>query len=207
MAGLSRPLPKDGLYAFAGIDGAGKTSLIDAVARKLRASGRQVSISKAYTDEHKRTVGPLLRHADNVEIMLYFQAFFRGQRNHTRAALERGDIVLADRWIEANQAFRKQHDLLADRLGFGDIFDDIVAEGLQPKCTFYLRVPVATAMSRTGERGASYFDAKPISYHEPLIDFYEQKASTDSSWIVLDAEHGGVEKLAGEVVAAILESL
>lgn len=193
------------LYAFAGIDGAGKTTLVNHVAAKLRASGHDVSISKAYTGEHKAAVGPLLENADPVEIMFYFQAFFRGQIKRTQASLKEGNIVLADRWSEANQAFRWQHDMPSKYPGLEELFGNITDENLEPKYTFYLYVKPETAMRRAQQRGAEYFDASPLSYHQLLEKFYKQKAKANN-WITVNAEKSSVEELAQQILPIILGS-
>jgi len=188
------------LFAFAGIDGAGKTTLINGLSSELRIKGYGVDISKAYTQDHKDAFEHFLVDADDTEIMFMFQAFQRRQRNKALASLALGNIVLADRWNEPFEAFHSQNGQLAGLPELRHQIDTLTHSGLLPYKTFYLRLQASVAMRRTHSRGADFFDAKALSYHRSQAHFYDRKAEEDENWITLDGEQD-----ADELVAQTLE--
>lgn len=194
------------LFAFAGIDGAGKTSLVNCVAGELRVTGFEVDIQKAYTDTHKEALGSLIEEADAVETLFLFQAMHRAQLRRTRKSLEMGRVVLADRWNEPFEAYHSRNGVLADRSELRHELDQITFEGIEPNKTFYLRIEPETAMRRTARRGADYFDSMGIEYHRMQADAYEELASSRSNWHQLDATRS-LEELTAESLALIRQEL
>ena len=190
------------LYAFAGIDGAGKTTLINGLSSELRIKGHEVFVSKAYTQEHKDAFQSFLETADDVEIMFMFQAFQRRQRNEALAKLAIGNIVLADRWSESYEAYHSQNGKLSRDDELRRVIDHLAYEDLTPSKTFYLRTKASIAMRRTHERGADFFDAKAISYHQKQAHFYDERAERDESWVTLDG-HQSPEELVQQVLEII----
>lgn len=174
------------LFAFAGIDGAGKTTLINGLSSELRIKGYNVFISKAYTQEHKDAFHSFVSTADDVEMMFMFQAFQRRQRNDALAKLALGSIVLADRWNESYEAFHSQNGALSEDENLRAQIDYLAFEALVPHKTIYLRTKPTVAMRRTHERGADFFDAKAVSYHQEQASFYDKCSEEDPNWITLD---------------------
>jgi len=175
------------LFAFSGIDGAGKTSLINRVAGELRVDGYQVDIQKAYTDRHKEALGTLVEEADPIETLFLFQAMHRAQLRRTRQSLAAGRIVLADRWNEPYEVYHSRNGVLSRRPELRRELDEITFEGLTPSSTFYLKIDPMTAMRRTARRGADYFDAMGYDFHKMQADAYHELAAVRSGWHTLDA--------------------
>lgn len=194
------------LFAFAGIDGAGKSTLVNNVANELRIMGHEVHVSKAYTQEHKNALKSFIETADDVEIMFMFQALQRRQRNDAIARLALGNIVLADRWSESYEAFHSQNGVLSENDTLRHSIDELAFEGLSPLNTFYIQTKADVAMRRSHNRGADFFDAKAIDYHKRQAFFYDRYAADDPSWVVLDG-HSEPGKLTGQVLEIIKHSL
>lgn len=186
---IQSPSPNDtgSFYAFAGIDGSGKTTLINSLSSELRIAGHDVFISKAYTPEHKDAFSQFIETADDIEIMFMFQAFQRRQRNNILARLALGSVVLADRWNETFEAYHSQNGDLSNRPSLRAAIDDLTVGDLRPAKTFYLRIKPSVAMRRTHSRGADFFDVKTIDYHQAQADYYDKRADEDDSWITIDA--------------------
>ncbi len=177
---------EDRLYAFSGIDGAGKSTVINLVSDALQTEGHRVYISKSYTQEHKDAFGQFVETADDIEMMFMFQAFNRRQRNNAMAHLAMGDIVLADRWSETYEEYHSQHGLLAEDNSLRGVIDNLAYGGLVPSKTFYVRTSPEIAIRRTKVRGEDFFDAKGIEYRTRQSNFYDSMAESNESWITLD---------------------
>ena len=177
---------EENLFAFAGIDGAGKTTLINSLALELHSSGLSVFVSKAYADDYKSTFSHMIATADDIEIMFMFQAFQRRQRNNAIARLAMGDVVLADRWNETFEAYHSQNGILSNNQELRREIDFLSYEGLLPNLTMYIRTDPLISIKRTAVRGADYFDAKSLEYHEKQTAFYDNVAEYDDTWVILD---------------------
>ncbi len=183
----------ENFYAFAGIDGSGKTTLINNLSGELRRQGRDVFVSKAYTPEYKDAFSRFIETADDLEIMFMFQAFQRRQRNNILAKLALGSIVLADRWNETFEAYHSQNGELSNKPSLRAEIDSLTVEGLKPIRTFYLHIDPSVAMRRTHSRGVDFFDAKAIDYHRQQANYYDVRAGEDNSWTTIDAHKTPIE--------------
>lgn len=136
--------------SFEGIDGAGKSSHIDAVAQALRESGHRVTLTRepGGTPLAEQLRALFLHQAMDAltEALLVFAA----RRDHLvsciEPALARGDVVLCDRFTDATFAYQ----------GAGRGFDlaqlsqleHWVQQGRQPDLTLWFDVPPAVAAAR-----------------------------------------------------------
>lgn len=191
------------LYAFAGIDGAGKTTLINHVAGELKADGHQVDISKAYEDSKKATLKEWIKEADPIELMFIFQALHRAQRVQAGRLLESGSIVLADRWSEAYEAYHAHNGVLSRDKRLRVSLGRLAFDNVEPERTFYVRLDPREAMRRSHIRGADFFDSKQLAYHQRHADHYDQAAQEHPNWVTLDGMNS-VEDLSQEVHSYII---
>ncbi|MBL4615558.1 MAG: dTMP kinase [Magnetovibrio sp.] len=136
--------------AIDGIDGAGKTTLGKRLAEMLGAN--DVVLTKEPTDNSKW--GQRLRKAA-VEGRLppdQELEYFRQDRQHhicntISPALEKGKIVISDRYVDSTLAFQAQNPNEANKL-----FENLVGEILVPDVTFILLCPVEIGLDRVRKR-------------------------------------------------------
>ena len=166
--------------SFEGIDGAGKSTHIDAVAQRLRAAGASVVCTRepggTALAERLREV---ILHATMdalTEVLLVFAA----RRDHLQAvivpALARGDTVLCDRFTDATFAYQGagrgvSMTLLAD-------LERAVQDGLQPDLTLWFDLPAALAAERRAQaRSADRFEAQDLEFFSRVRGGYEARAA------------------------------
>jgi len=99
------------LIAFEGIDGTGKSTQQSLLARHLRARGHTVLETREPTDgEYGRRIRALYTNRAAVGPEEELELFLRDRRQHVdeviRPALERGDIVLTDRYYFSTAAYQ-----------------------------------------------------------------------------------------------------
>lgn len=183
---------------FEGIDGAGKTSHIERLADWWRVHGRDVTVTRepggtALAEALREMVlhqamGPL------TESLLVFAA----RRDHLEQcivpALERGCVVLCDRFTDATFAYQ----------GAGRRFDlEVLAtlerwvqQGRQPDMTLWFDLPAAVAAERrAAARTPDRFESQDEAFFERVRAGYAARAAADTSRFVrLDAlqERGDV---------------
>jgi dTMP kinase len=163
---------------FEGIDGAGKSTHIDAVAARLRDAGADVLCTRepggTVLAERLRE---LVLHAPMdplTEALLVFGA----RRDHLQRVIEpalaRGDTVLCDRFTDATFAYQ----------GGGRGFDlqvlsqleAWVQHGLQPDLTIWFDLDAALAAERRAAvRKPDRFEQEDVAFFERVRDGYRRR--------------------------------
>jgi len=180
-----------GLFlSFEGIDGAGKSTHIEALAAALRARGRTVVLTRepggTPLAEQLRTLALNESMDPLTEALLMFAA----RRDHLQQVIEpalaRGDAVLCDRFTDATFAYQ----------GAGRGFDTQVLETLedwvqtvpalppprlrQPDVTVWFDLPPAVAAQRlAGARVPDKFESQPQAFFERVAAGYAARAQAD----------------------------
>jgi dTMP kinase len=183
--------------SFEGIDGAGKSSHIDALAEALRAKGHTVLLTR----EPGGT--PLAEQLRSLFLQQPMDALteallvFAGRRDHLRTviqpALAAGQVVLCDRFTDATFAYQ----------GGGRGFDTAVlaqleawvqadASGrlLQPDLTLWFDLPPAVAAQRrAAARDADRLEREDLDFFDRVRAGYAHRAAADPQRFVrIDAD-------------------
>jgi dTMP kinase len=194
-----------------GIDGAGKSSHIDALEALFKAQGRIVT----RTREPGGT--PL---AESLRTMILTQAMdpltesllvFAARRDHIvqviEPALARGEVVLCDRFTDATFAYQ----------GAGRGFDEAVLSTLeewvqardgallQPALTLWFDLPPETAAERlAGARLPDKFESQPVAFFRRVAEGYAARAASAPRFVRIDANRSR-EQVWAQVVAALVQ--
>jgi dTMP kinase len=183
----------DGLFlTLEGIDGAGKSSHLDAMEALFKAQGRTVVRTRepGGTPLAETLRGLILEQPMDplTESLLVFAA----RRDHIvqiiEPALARGDLVLCDRFTDATFAYQ----------GAGRGFDAKVlatleqwAQGgraaglLQPHITLWFDLaPEIAAQRLAGARVPDKFEAQPVEFFRRVAKGYEDRATADAQRFV-----------------------
>jgi dTMP kinase len=140
-----------GLFiSFEGIDGAGKSTHIAALAEALRAAGRTVTLTRepGGTPLAEKLRAMVL--GDAMDALTESLLIFAARRDHLTTiitpALARGDVVLCDRFTDATFAYQGGGRKL-DRAKL-EILEQWVHPHLQPDLTLLFDVPLDVARMR-----------------------------------------------------------
>ena len=173
-----------GLFiSLEGIDGAGKSSHIDTLASAFTAMGRNLTLTREPGGtELAEQLRQLVLNAP-MDAMTEALLVFAARRDHVqrviRPALERGDVVLCDRFTDATFAYQ----------GGGRGFDrDLLSqlerwvqggpELLQPAVTLWFDLPPAVAARRlSGARLPDRFESQPQVFFERVAAAYAQRCA------------------------------
>jgi dTMP kinase len=156
-----------------GIEGCGKSTLVAALSKRLRDSGKEIIVTRepggTLVGDAIRQIflQPGLQIAPLTEALLINAARAQHVLDLIDPALRRGTIVLCDRFIDSTLAYQ----------GYGRGIDmkflrdlcNTAAGGLVPDLTFVLDIPVAISRERATARDAGAGDRME---HEGT-DFYE----------------------------------
>ncbi|WP_341891137.1 dTMP kinase [Variovorax sp. YR752] len=183
---------------FEGIDGAGKSTHIEALAQRLRQGGCEVVNTRepGGTDLAER-LRELVLH-QRMDALTEALLVFAARRDHVQTlvapALERGATVLCDRFTDATFAYQ----------GAGRGFDAAVLSqleqwvhgALQPDLTLWLDLPAETAAQRRAQaRAADRFESEDLAFFERVRAGYAQRcAQAPQRFVRIDSslERGAV---------------
>lgn len=171
--------------SFEGIDGAGKSTHIDALASAFRALGREVTLSRepGGTPLAERLRALVLN--DPMDAMTEALLVFAARRDHIvqviRPALARGEVVLCDRFTDATFAY--QGGGRGFDWGVLAVLEQWVQGGetlLQPDMTIWFDLPPEVAAARLATaRVPDKFEAQPAAFFEAVASAYGRRCTAE----------------------------
>lgn len=196
--------------SFEGGEGVGKSTQARMLVEELRARG----LSVVQTREPGGTPG-----AEAIRDLLLDNRFDWGTRaeallfaaarsDHVEhligPALDRGDWVVCDRFVDSSRAYQA---------GGGEWSDDAIlslhtigSHALMPDITFLLQAPTDEIADRLHERDGDNSDrigGKPASYHARVADHFRDLALTDPERFVLIDASGSPEDVHKRIMRAM----
>jgi dTMP kinase len=192
--------------SFEGIDGAGKSSHIEALAQWLHERGGAVVRTRepGGTPLAER-LRELFLH-EPMDALTEALLVFAARRDHLRLVIEpalaRGDVVLCDRFTDASFAYQgagRGFDLavLAQLEGW-------VQEGRQPDLTLWFDVPPAeAARRRAAARAADRLEREDEAFFERVRAGYARRAAADPGRFVRIDAAQPLEGVRADAIAAL----
>jgi dTMP kinase len=179
------------LVTFEGIEAAGKSTLIAALADKLGSAGDAVLVTRepggTRLGDSLRAlfVDPALRIDGVAEVMLLNASRAQLVTEVIQPALTAGTIILCDRFFDATVAYQ----------GFGRGLDVetllelclVATRRIAPDLTFLIDVPVEVSAARVRARGeADRLEREGAAFHARVREGYLQLARRFGRIVVLD---------------------
>lgn len=201
-----------GLFiSFEGIDGAGKSSHVQAVADAFRAQGRAVTVTREPGGTPLAEKLRALALNDPMDPLTEALLMFAARRDHLlqviEPALARGDVVLSDRFTDATFAYQ----------GGGRGFDWKVLAELecwvqrtpeqafrQPQLTLLFELDPAIAAERlAGARLPDKFESQPVEFFTRVARGYAMRVKHDPARFAAINANQPRETVGNEVLAAL----
>ena len=194
---------------FEGLDGAGKSTHIEAVVDLLRQRGKTVVSTR---EPGGTPLGEKLRSivlSEPMDLETETLLMFAGRREHLakliEPALARGEWVVCDRFTDATYAYQgggrgvDRQRILA--------LEDWVHGQLQPDLTILFDVPLEVARARmAGSRELDRFEREQADFHERVRESYLERARANPGRIrVVDAARtvAEIRAMVEDIVATI----
>lgn len=179
------PNLKQGLFiTFEGGEGAGKTTLIEEIARHFTSEGFSVLKTRepggTKLGESIRTL--LLHHTDPVSPYSELCLFLASRAQHILEvigpALEEGKVVLCDRFNDSSVAYQGA----ARGLGMEKVakFCEFISQGLKPHLTLYLDLDPELGLNRAAKaRKQDRIEAETLMFHKKIREAYIEIHQSD----------------------------
>lgn len=195
--------------SFEGIDGSGKSTQARALADALRTRGHDVTLTREPGGSAgAEDIRSLVLHGDpdrwsaTTELLLFTAA----RRDHVektiRPALERGGIVISDRFADSTRMYQGLRGGLAAQT---DLLHDAMI-GLDPDLTLLIDIDPVTGLSRAQSRGGEQrFEDMGLSLQRQMRDGFLELARAPRFRVIDGAR--AADAVAADVLAAALDHL
>lgn len=164
-----------------GGEGAGKTTLINGVIEALRDRGRNVlSTREPGGSPIAEQIRGVILDKNNTamdartEALLYAAARRQHLVEIVQPALERGDVVICDRFVDSSLAYQGY----ARGLGIAEVrsINDFAINGVMPNLTIWMDISPEAGLARinsTKGREVNRLDLEELAFHERVREGYQ----------------------------------
>jgi len=191
---------------FEGLDGSGKSTQLRLLADRLAAAGRDVvSTREPGGTELGERIRDLVLHGGHVspwaEAALYAASRAQHVEEVIRPALERGAVVLCDRYVDSSVAYQG----VARGLGLERVLELNLAAvgGLLPDVTFLLVVDPRAAGARMSDE-RDRLEREDDEFHARAAAGYRELAARFPDRIVVVDGSASVDEVAREIAGRVI---
>jgi len=200
-----------GLFiTFEGMDGSGKTTQMHRLAARLRALGRTVLET---AEPGGPPIGMQIRHilldsanqelSPASEVLLYFASRAQNVDEWIVPALERGEIVLSDRFTDSSLVYQGY----GRELGVAAIeaLEGIACRGIKPNLTLLVDIDPETSLARARARNQAEahsetrMDEQSLEFHRKVYAAYHELAARESGRVRIVDGRAGIDALECEI--------
>lgn len=170
-------VPKGIFITLEGPDGAGKSTQIENIKSYFENAGREVVVSR---EPGGTPISEKLRNIvldngnaemdDITEMFVYAAARAQHVSEKIRPALDKGSVVVCDRFVDSSIAYQ----------GYGRNLGDQVAEvnryatgGLEPDVTFFMDLDPEIGRSRIGKDVRDRLEQQKLDFHYRVYEGYK----------------------------------
>lgn len=170
-------VPKGIFITLEGPDGAGKSTQVENIKSYFENAGREVVVSR---EPGGTPISEKLRNIvldngnaemdDITEMLVYAAARAQHVSEKIRPALDKGSVVVCDRFVDSSIAYQ----------GYGRNLGDQVAEvnryatgGLEPDVTFFMDLDPEIGRSRIGKDVRDRLEQQKLDFHYSVYEGYK----------------------------------
>jgi dTMP kinase len=209
MSTTERPVRPGLFITFEGGDGAGKTTQMRLLAERLRAVGREVveTVEPGGTDIGNQIRRVLLDRGNRgmcamTEMLLYFAARAQNLEEVIVPAVDRGRVVLSDRYTDSTLAYQAGGRGLGEDVVLG--LHEIACHGIWPDLTICIDVDAATGLARRhATDDVNRLDEEAAEFHERVRREYLRLAQEQPQRVKIVDGSGEVGAVADRIWAVV----
>ncbi len=178
--------------SFEGIDGSGKSTQIALLKEKLIQLGKTVQVFREPGGTIlSEQIRELLLNSDLEitpvsELLLFSAARAQLMEEKVIPALERGEIVILDRFFDSTTAYQGygRNCLSIDQI---DVINKVASHEREPDFTFYLRLELEESISRRKDQLEDRMEKSGADFFERVIKGFDELAKTKPRFRTIDA--------------------
>ncbi|UUC95435.1 dTMP kinase [Comamonas sp. C11] len=216
---MSTALPKGLFISFEGIDGAGKSSHIEALAQAFRDQGRVVTLTREPGGTPLAEKLRALMLHDAMDPLTEALIAFAARRDHLvqviEPALARGEVVISDRFTDATFAYQgagrgfswEQLSVLERMAQTGTALQAGQAPDFmrEPDMTLWFDLPAEVAAERLATaRVPDRFEAQPGEFFARVAQGYAERARTAPGRFVRIDAHASRHAVWQQITQAVV---
>lgn len=216
---MSTALPKGLFISFEGIDGAGKSSHIEALAQAFRDQGRVVTLTREPGGTPLAEKLRALMLHDAMDPLTEALIAFAARRDHLvqviEPALARGEVVISDRFTDATFAYQgagrgfswEQLSVLERMAQTGTALQAGQAPDFmrEPDMTLWFDLPAEVAAERLATaRVPDRFEAQPGEFFARVAQGYSERARTAPQRFVRIDAHASRHAVWQQITQAVV---
>lgn len=202
---------------FEGIEGCGKSTQIDAVARRLEKEGYELLVTRepGGTPIAEKIRNLLLARENSAmdpvaELLLYFAGRAQHVAEKIKPALAASRVVLCDRFADstiAYQGYARGLDLALIRQ-----LNEVATGGLTPDLTILIDLPVAVGLSRARKlvqsaRSEGRFEDESLAFHGKVKEGFLKIAQDEPERVTIVDGSGEVGQVRRRVIEAVIAKM
>jgi len=206
---------------FEGLDGSGKSTQLRKLAQWLTAQGRVVTVTR---QPGGTRIGDRIREllldsrtenvAPRTELGLMFSDRAQSIAEVIRPALERGEVVLCDRYTDSTEAYQGGGRELGSEIVL-QLHADL-CQNLWPELTILLLPDFERSLERARNRNArnarngqdeNRFESEDERFYRRVYDKYREIAAREPGRVVMIEGDEGIEEVHRRVVEAMRKRL
>jgi len=169
------------LITFEGVEGSGKSTQADRLARRLEARGASCLVSRepggTRIGEAVRSILLNPQHKEMhglTELLLYLASRNQHVREKVLPALEKGKVVILDRFGDSSLAYQGAGRELGEKLV--SRLNKLATADLKPNLTVLVDVPVKVGQGRKASGVLDRLERERVEFHERVRQGYLQVA-------------------------------
>ncbi len=207
-------MSRSGLFiSFEGGEGAGKSTQIRRLAETLGARGLDVVVTRepggspgAEAVRHVLLNGAAEAYGTRMEALLFAAARSDHVEQVIRPALERGAVVLCDRFMDSSRVYQGVTGNLAP--DFIEALQRVAVNGVVPDRTIILDIPAEQGLERARSRGQAAAEG-PDRYEKERLETHEKRRDAFLDIAIREPERCRVVNAArnADQIAAEIEKL
>lgn len=196
-----------------GMDGSGKTTQIQMLREYFEKEGRKVIITREpggtrISEDIRETILDIRNQemGDITEALLY--AASRAQHVHEliKPALERGDIVICDRFVDSSIVYQGFARGLGEEMV--RTINNYAIQGIMPDITFFLDIDHATGMERKkNQQELDRLEAEKERFHQLVREGYHRLIEKEGNRIISVDASRSIETIHQDLVRAVLSKI
>ena len=170
-------VPKGIFITLEGPDGAGKSTQVENIKSYFENAGREVVVSR---EPGGTPISEKLRNIvldngnaemdDITEMFVYAAARAQHVSEKIRPALDKGSVVVCDRFVDSSIAYQGYGRNLGDQVGEVNRY---ATGGLEPDVTFFMDLDPEIGRSRIGKDVRDRLEQQKLEFHYRVYDGYK----------------------------------